>query len=206
MGILTLFATGDCCTGKVFIRLGSLGAKVSSLVLPDGDSERRVDGFLGTGGAALRMIECWDAAEGLRGRRGGAGSDSEIGSSRRLGWYEGVLEEGAAECDCWCAGHTGGSFRLPATAFLSRFSCNDVDAAGALRSRMDRERGGGGLGRGTLTQSGSVVALNGLGARCGLRTCPSLGGLIVERAGIPLSSHHFLLSELAGGKPGSIDS
>lgn len=57
----------------------------SSRVL-EGDSERKVDGFLGTGGAALRMIECWDEVEGLRGRRGGAGSDSEIGSSRRLAW------------------------------------------------------------------------------------------------------------------------
>lgn len=68
------------------ILFGSFGAKASSLVLPEGDSERRVDGFLGTGGAGLRMIECWDAVEGLRGRRGGAGSASEIGSSRRLGW------------------------------------------------------------------------------------------------------------------------
>ena len=119
---------------------------------------------------------------------------------------EEARELGAAESECWCAGHTGGSLRLPAIAFLSRFSFKDDDAAEALRSRMERERGGGGLGRGTLTQSGSAVALNGLGARCGLRTCPSLGAFTCERAGMPLSSHHLRLSELAGGKPGSIDS
>lgn len=79
-------------------------------------------------------------------------------------------------------------------------------AAEELRSRIERLRGGGGFGRGTLTQSGSVVALKGLGALCGLRTYPSAGGLTCERAGMPLSSHHLRLSELAGGKPGSIDS
>jgi hypothetical protein len=35
---------------------------------------------------------------------------------------------------------------------------------------------------------------------------PSVGGLTKDLAGIPLSSHHFLLSELAGGSPGSIAS
>lgn len=165
------------------------------------DSERSIVGFLGIGGAGLRVIECCEDTEGLRGRRGGCGSD--IGSSRRVCWVEEALEVGAPG---WCAGQTGGSFRDPAIAFLSKFSFKDVVAAEVLRSRTERERGGGGFGRGTLTQSGSVVGLNGLGARCGLRTYPSPGGLTFERAAVPLSSHHLRLSELAGGKPGSIDS
>jgi hypothetical protein len=203
IGIITLFATGDCCccTGNVLTLLGSFGTNPSSLVLVE-DSERSIVGFLGMGGAGLRVIECWDDTEGLRGRRGGCGS--EIGSSRRVCWVEEALEVGAAAA--WCAGQTGGSFRDPAIAFLSKFSLRGAVAVEVLRSRTESERGGGGLGRGTLTQSGSVVALKGLGARWGLRTYPSPGGLTFERAAVPLSSHHLRLSELAGGRPGSIDS
>lgn len=70
--------------------------------------------------------------------------------------------------------------------------------------------GGGGLGfssgRSTLIQSDSGLAENGFDGLFGFGTWFALGGFNAERAGIPLSSHHFLLSELAGGRPGSIDS
>lgn len=60
--------------------------------------------------------------------------------------------------------------------------------------------------RGTVTQSGSSVGVYGFDGRLGFGIRPFCGGLISERAGCPLSSHHFLLSELAGGSPASIES
>lgn len=34
----------------------------------------------------------------------------------------------------------------------------------------------------------------------------ALGGVAVDRAILPFSNHHFCRSELAGGRPGSIES
>lgn len=68
--------------------------------------------------------------------------------------------------DCWCGGQTGGNLRPTGVALPFEFWL----IVEGVRSRIERVRGGGGLGRGTLTQSGSLVALNGLGALCGLRT------------------------------------
>lgn len=48
--------------------------------------------------------------------------------------------------------------------------------------------------------------MNGFDGLFGFGVAPSCMGLMSDRAGLPLSSHHFLLSELAGGKPGSIES
>jgi len=64
---------------------------------------------------------------------------------------------------------------------------------------------------GTLTQSGSSVGTYGLDGRLGFRIVCCLGfsgfgGLMEERAILAFSSHHFCLSELAGGRPGSIAS
>ena len=82
---------------------------------------------------------------------------------------------------------------------------------------MDDEVEGRGLGgggatdlfwdiRGTVTQSGSSVGVYGFDGRFGFGTKPFCGGFMEDRAGWPLSNHHFLLSELAGGKPGSMGS
>jgi hypothetical protein len=91
-----------------------------------------------------------------------------------------------------------------------------VGGGGSLRGGLDEGRGGsedmllweGGRGgmRGTVTQSGSSVGANGFEGRFGFGMAPGCGGLRSERAGRPLSSHHFRLSELAGGRPGSIGS
>lgn len=64
---------------------------------------------------------------------------------------------------------------------------------------------------GTLTQSGSSVGTWGLVGRFGFRmVCDAalsgLGGLMDDFAILPLSSHHFCRSELAGGRPGSMAS
>jgi hypothetical protein len=64
---------------------------------------------------------------------------------------------------------------------------------------------------GTLTQSGSSVGRWGLAGRFGLRmVCDAgssgFGGLMEDLAILPLSSHHFWRSELAGGSPGSMAS
>jgi hypothetical protein len=64
---------------------------------------------------------------------------------------------------------------------------------------------------GMLTQSGSSEGLNGLCGLLGLRIVSveafmGFGGLMVERANFPLSSHHLCRSELAGGRPGSMES
>jgi hypothetical protein len=58
----------------------------------------------------------------------------------------------------------------------------------------------------TVIQPGSSVAAQGFEGRAGLGIAPFSGGVILERAGCPFSSHHFLLSELAGGRPGSMES
>jgi hypothetical protein len=60
--------------------------------------------------------------------------------------------------------------------------------------------------RGTVTQSGSSVGLYGFEGRLGFGIRFCCGGLRLDRAGCPLSNHHFLLSELAGGSPASIES
>ncbi len=57
-----------------------------------------------------------------------------------------------------------------------------------------------------MTQSGSSVGVYGFDGRFGFGTRPFSGGLREDRAGWLLSSHHFLLSELAGGRPGSMGS
>jgi len=64
--------------------------------------------------------------------------------------------------------------------------------------------------RGMLTQSGSSVGLNGFDGRLGFsiveKPLAGLGGATTDRAILPLSSHHFWRSELAGGRPGSMAS
>ena len=60
--------------------------------------------------------------------------------------------------------------------------------------------------RGTVTQSGSSVGVYGFDGRLGFGITPCRGGLRADLAGCPLSNHHFLLSELAGGSPASIES
>jgi len=61
-------------------------------------------------------------------------------------------------------------------------------------------------GLSTLTQSGSELGVKGFEGLPEFRVYPFPGGLAVDRAGIPPSSHHFLFSELAGGRPGSTES
>ena len=77
-----------------------------------------------------------------------------------------------------------------------------------VRVRVGRA-GGLGVGHGFSTSTQSESALpgaNGLPA-LGAVGCEPLGGILTaERAGMPLSSHHLRLSELAGGSPGSTDS
>lgn len=89
----------------------------------------------------------------------------------------------------------GGSLRV-ATGFVA------LSVAESLReAARSAERD-----RWTLTQSGSSLVVNGFDTRFGLGMKPMLGGCKVDRAGMPLSSHHLRLSELAGGRPGSMDS
>jgi len=64
---------------------------------------------------------------------------------------------------------------------------------------------------GIVTQSGSSIAAYGFDGLLGFNmvvymALSGLGGLMVERAILPFSSHHFWRSELAGGSPGSIAS
>lgn len=60
--------------------------------------------------------------------------------------------------------------------------------------------------RGTVTQSGSSVGIQGLEGLEGFGMASLLGGRIVDLAGRPFSNHHLLRSELAGGRPGSMES
>ena len=88
----------------------------------------------------------------------------------------------------------GGSLRMP-------FVDVEVDRLGFV-SEEPLE----GSIRGTVTQSGSSDTANGFDGRFGFGMEPFCGGFTVDRAGWLLSSHHFLLSELAGGSPGSMES
>jgi hypothetical protein len=77
-----------------------------------------------------------------------------------------------------------------------------------VRVRVGRA-GGFGVGHGfsTSTQSDpTLLGANGFPELGEVNCEPSGGGLAAERAGMPLSSHHLRLSELAGGSPGSTDS
>jgi len=56
----------------------------------------------------------------------------------------------------------------------------------------------------TSTHSGSGLGVNGLLGRFGFGEWLLDGGSTRAFAGKPLSSHHFLRSELAGGSPGSM--
>lgn len=60
--------------------------------------------------------------------------------------------------------------------------------------------------RGTVTQSGSSLCAYGFEGLFGFGTAPFCGRSRSDLANLPLSSHHFRLSELAGGRPGSIAS
>jgi len=57
-----------------------------------------------------------------------------------------------------------------------------------------------------VTQSGSSVVMKGFDGRFGFGTAPFCAAFTVDLAGWLLSSHHFLRSEDAGGRLGSIGS
>jgi hypothetical protein len=95
----------------------------------------------------------------------------------------------------------GGGVRVPLVEFEFEFrgfgGGGATDLAASCR---------GAVIRGTVTQSGSSVGVYGFDGRLRFGIRPCCGGLRADRAGCPLSSHHFLLSELAGGRPASIES
>lgn len=105
---------------------------------------------------------------------------------------------GVFELDIDCS-KGGGSFRRPIFEACPRME--DADDA-MLCCEFMRD----GPGRGTFTQSGSSVSANGFAGLSGFGNASGAGGCTVDRAGTPLSSHHFLRSELAGGRPGSMAS
>ena len=149
------------------------------------DSERRTGGLIGFGGAALRIVCLRWAVP--------AAVDSMSMAVAGLGGFGGALLWAVVVVVLVKA---GGSF-LGSRSSLGR----DTLPTATLAARK-----GGVSGFSTFTQSGSAVGLNGLDGRSEFGRYRSLGGLTVERAGMPLSSHHFLLSELAGGRPGSTES
>jgi len=130
-------------------------------------------------------------------------------------------------------GIIGGAFRTPEDVPFELTDCIELTEAlrtGALefiagptdgleigtglRTEASRDGSGGAAcalvagfrALGPDIQSGWLLGVHGLDGRSGLGSMPLPGGCSVERAGIPLSSHHLRLSELAGGRPGSIES
>jgi hypothetical protein len=97
----------------------------------------------------------------------------------------------------------GGRVRVPLVEFEFEFEFRGFGGGGATDLAAGCR---GPVIRGTVTQSGSSVGMYGFDGRLGFGIRPCCGGLRADRAGCPLSSHHFLLSELAGGKPASIES
>jgi hypothetical protein len=154
----------------------------------DGD-EVRWTGFLATGGAAFLDVELFVEVERRRsaGFGGGIGLLAEGETSFKDAWDRVLLSELTEEFGL----KGGGSFRGP-------FVAGEFDGRGF-------EPRGAGI-RGTVTQSGSSLAVYGLDGRLGFGTAPFCGGIRSDRAGRLLSNHHFRLSELAGGRPGSIES
>lgn len=204
-GLLSLFSANE-----PFARRGGGGERTL-----DEATEDAVPDLLGSGGGGgtelAEVFDVWLSDRnklGLLGLGGGAGFrkvcfrctfcavSSSVCPSRLvglLGFNGGMLP------DLLLSEGGGGSF-LGGTPSLAWVVVDET-----LYS--DAGRLGGVLpGFSTLTQSGSLVGVNGLLGRPGFGTCRAVGGATVERAGMPLSSHHFLLSELAGGRPGSTES
>jgi hypothetical protein len=154
----------------------------------DGD-EVRWTGFLATGGAAFLDVELFVEVERRRsaGFGGGTGLPAEGGPSFVDARERSLVSELVEEFGL----NGGGSLRGP-------FVAGEFDGRG-LEAR------GAGI-RGTVTQSGSSPTVYGLDGRLGFGTAPFCGGFRADRAGWLLSNHHLRLSELAGGRPGSIES
>lgn len=129
--------------------------------------------------------------------------------STRVDSFLGTLASGAPSCkDDW-------------EKFLLNSDTADFADVGLVSPFSEFETGrrgfGGGGGSdtafrslelmlGTVTQSGSSVSSYGFEGRWGFGIKPFCGGWIFDLAGWLLSSHHFRVSELAGGSPGSIGS
>lgn len=94
----------------------------------------------------------------------------------------------------------GGSLRVPFVV-LREFGDRD-----AVVEACEGPLGGMVGTRGTVTQSGSSLYVYGFEGRLGFGTAPLCGGSSSDLAKLLLSNHHFLLSELAGGRPDSIAS
>lgn len=106
--------------------------------------------------------------------------------------------------------------------FISEF--RDGDGFGGVRDELSRSvavesalvdlapfRGAGGSGfdffsvsLSTITQSSSPPSRHGLPFLSGFSFIPSCGGLTWLVTGLSPSNHHFLLSLLAGGRPGAM--
>lgn len=216
-----------------------LSPTATEAALGVGDVEARYDGFLATGGAdglrssvasaggfwppvialdgggggAVRVYcrglkpsgATWDAGVEpcLRGKGGGGASRADgtlTGSSMRLGRLTLPGSDPGSK--------GGGSLlALGAPAELDSAAGLLITSYAELAMLdwdcLEDERG-------TDTQSGSSVGVNGLGGRLGLSTLvmplPVTGDVISTRAGWPFASHHFCRSELAGGSPGSMAS
>lgn len=166
----------------LFVRLGAGGGGATEVEAGGGCEllcARRVFGFgAGLGGAGLRSV-CfmrWVGASEVR------------RDPARAGWLRsGVLGLTRRSRDCG----------LSVGGLVSK-----------VRVRVGRA-GGLGFGHGASTSTQSESALPGVNGLpdLGVVDCDPLGGILTaERAGMPLSSHHLRLSELAGGSPGSTDS
>lgn len=142
-------------------------------------------GLRATGGAAFLEVELFVEVERRRsvGLGGGMGLFAGAGVSFKDVWERSLVSELVDELGL----NGGGSLRGPFVGGRP----------------LEPRRAGI---RGTVTQSGSSLTVYGFDGRFGFGTAPFCGGLKADRAGWLLSNHHFRLSELAGGRPGSIES
>jgi hypothetical protein len=161
--------------------------------------EVKCTGLRATGGGAFFDVELVVEVERRRSEVGGGLNVVEVAAelSCKEAWERFLA---SAETDP-VGLKGGGSLRVPLVELPFEFR---GFGGGGGTDELTCPRGVG--IRGTVTQSGSSVGVYGFDGRLGFGIMPFCGGLISDRAGCPLSSHHFLLSELAGGSPASIES
>lgn len=166
----------------------------------DDRDEVRCTGLRATGGGAFFDVELVVEVDRRRSEIGGCLKVMEVAAEASCNEARERFLASAETADP-VGSKGGGIFWVPLVELPFDFR---VLGGGGGTDELTRPRGVG--IRGTVTQSGSLVGVYGFDGRLGFGIRPFCGGLTLDRAGCPLSNHHFLLSELAGGSPASIES
>lgn len=205
-------------TGLRVSRFDPCGSESRRDVLVEVERARLFDRGAGGGGDGLAGRIDAMLAFLLSGRAGDVPSDDRGGVDARIEPLDGGGLGGGVRDPC-CSNSYGGRGVLLLETLADASAVLDPVEPGPSGFALDAVLpflGGGTSGAfdaslslfvlicSTVTQPSSPSSLQGLPLRSGLRTKPSLGGCSLLATGFSPSIHHFLLSLLAGGKPGAI--